>query len=376
MSNWKNIEQRQVDAKRGRRATRQGRTAVASGIGAIGVGAGLGAIGATKRATDVYRDARRPRTSGMMAWDKSGKMVASDLTTIRGASRKTAGKIASLHLNSKQKLAVGAAAGGAALIAGGVGAVGYGKAKERYSERKIANMRRGRASQIKKSDSFSAFGVDHGSGIAKSAGSYTRDLEGGKTSESRRTVLAAKTPREMKRKGAFLSRHYDSDSPGGYVKPNGKPTPKAEQAARWGEPVPQNAQDAAKLHAKGQRMLASVGKRATVPDVLTPVLPASSVKAYDRSRKNKGRAFTENMGSRFGGSAIGGAVGIGLLALGRKKVPFLLKPSKIAGRTLSAERKYGFAQSAAAGAVGGLAGGAAGNASLKRIKKNPRFEYR
>jgi hypothetical protein len=180
----------------------------------------------------------------------------------------------------------------------------------------------------------------------------------------------------MKRKGAFLSRHYDSDSPGGYVKPNGKPTPKAEQAARWGEPVPRNAQDAAKLRAKGQRMLASVGKRATVPDVLTPVLPASSVKAYDRSRKNKGRAFTENMGSRFGGSAIGGAAGIGLLALTRKKVPFLLKPSKIAGRTLSAERKYGFAQSAAAGAVGGLAGGAAGNASLNRIKKNPRFEYR
>lgn len=118
-------------------------------------------------------------------------------------------------------------------------------------------------------------------------------------------------------------------------------------------------------------------ERKTVPDVFTPVLPASAVKAYDRSGRNKKRALAENMGARVAGSTAGAAVGLGALALARKKIPFLLKPTKVAGRSISAERKYGFAQSAAAGAAGGVVGGITGNASLNRIKRDKRtFNYR
>lgn len=133
-----------------------------------------------------------------------------------------------------------------------------------------------------------------------------------------------------------------------------------------------------------------VSKRETVPDYLTPLLPASAVKAYDRSRRNKERALAENMGARVGGSAVGAAIGIGALAASRKRIPFLMKPTAVslgrAGRhanraprvvTLSADRKYGFAQSAVAGAVGGAIGGSAGNASLTRIKREKKtFGYR
>jgi hypothetical protein len=36
---------------------------------------------------------------------------------------------------------------------------------------------------------------------------------------------------------------------------NGKPTRLALSAAAWGEPVPQNAEDAARLAAKGRNLL-------------------------------------------------------------------------------------------------------------------------
>jgi hypothetical protein len=36
---------------------------------------------------------------------------------------------------------------------------------------------------------------------------------------------------------------------------NGEATPRAEAAARWGEPIPKNDKDRAKLYEKGQRML-------------------------------------------------------------------------------------------------------------------------
>jgi hypothetical protein len=65
---------------------------------------------------------------------------------------------------------------------------------------------------------------------------------------------AADTPEKMRRKGSFLTRFFTNPS-GPMKKPNGEPTRLALSAAAWGEPVPQNRSDAAKLAAKGRRLL-------------------------------------------------------------------------------------------------------------------------
>jgi hypothetical protein len=64
----------------------------------------------------------------------------------------------------------------------------------------------------------------------------------------------ANTPEKMRRKGSFLTRFFTNPS-GPMKKPNGKPTRLALSAAAWGEPVPQDRSDAARLAAKGRRLL-------------------------------------------------------------------------------------------------------------------------
>ena len=65
---------------------------------------------------------------------------------------------------------------------------------------------------------------------------------------------AADTPEKLRRKGSFLTRFFTNPS-GPMKKPNGEPTRLALSAAAWGEPVPQDRADAARLAAKGRRML-------------------------------------------------------------------------------------------------------------------------
>ncbi len=65
---------------------------------------------------------------------------------------------------------------------------------------------------------------------------------------------AADTPEKMRRKGSFLTRFFTNPS-GPMVGKDGKPTRLALSAAAWGEPVPKNRSDAAKLAAKGRRLL-------------------------------------------------------------------------------------------------------------------------
>jgi hypothetical protein len=64
----------------------------------------------------------------------------------------------------------------------------------------------------------------------------------------------ADTPEKMRRKGSFLTRFFTNPS-GPMKDKKGRPTRLALSAAAWGEPVPQNAQDAAELAAKGRRLL-------------------------------------------------------------------------------------------------------------------------
>jgi hypothetical protein len=65
---------------------------------------------------------------------------------------------------------------------------------------------------------------------------------------------AADTPEKMRRKGSFLTRFFTNPS-GPMVNDKGEPTRLALSAAAWGEPVPKNRSDAAKLAAKGRRLL-------------------------------------------------------------------------------------------------------------------------
>ena len=64
----------------------------------------------------------------------------------------------------------------------------------------------------------------------------------------------ANTPQKMRRKGSFLTRFFTNPS-GPMTDEKGRPTRLALSAAAWGEPVPKNAEDAAKLAAKGRRLL-------------------------------------------------------------------------------------------------------------------------
>lgn len=69
----------------------------------------------------------------------------------------------------------------------------------------------------------------------------------------------ANTPEKMRRKGSFLTRFFTNPS-GPMVDEKGRATRLALSAAAWGEPVPKNMQDAAKLAAKGRRLLERYAK--------------------------------------------------------------------------------------------------------------------
>jgi hypothetical protein len=64
----------------------------------------------------------------------------------------------------------------------------------------------------------------------------------------------ANTPQKMRRKGSFLTRFFTNPS-GPMKDEKGRATRLALSAAAWGEPVPQNMEDARELAAKGRRLL-------------------------------------------------------------------------------------------------------------------------
>ena len=70
---------------------------------------------------------------------------------------------------------------------------------------------------------------------------------------------AADTPEKMRRKGSFLTRFFTNPS-GPMVDEKGRATRLALSATAWGERVPKNAEDAAKLAEKGRKLLERYGK--------------------------------------------------------------------------------------------------------------------
>jgi hypothetical protein len=64
----------------------------------------------------------------------------------------------------------------------------------------------------------------------------------------------ANSPEKMRRKGSFLTRFFTNPS-GPMKDEKGNPTRLALSASAWGEPVPQNMEDAARLAEKGRSLL-------------------------------------------------------------------------------------------------------------------------
>lgn len=89
-------------------------------------------------------------------------------------------------------------------------------------------------------------------GLTAAGRRYFKEKEGANLKPGVRG--AANTPEKMRRKGSFLTRFFTNPS-GPMKKPNGEPTRLALSAAAWGEPVPQDRSDAARLAAKGRRLL-------------------------------------------------------------------------------------------------------------------------
>ena len=94
-----------------------------------------------------------------------------------------------------------------------------------------------------------------------------KDPEGGLNAKGRAALRAqghdikpgvrgpADTPQKMRRKGSFLTRMFGPNAPGSMQEDSGKPTRRALSAAAWGEPVPKNDSDRARLFAKGKALL-------------------------------------------------------------------------------------------------------------------------
>ena len=97
----------------------------------------------------------------------------------------------------------------------------------------------------------------------------------------------------MRRKGSFLTRFFTN--PSGPMKDDkGRATRLALSAAAWGEPVPQNAEDAASLAAKGRRLLDRYSKikdnkKSLFDDIsVKTVLSSSALMDFEAPRYMRG----------------------------------------------------------------------------------------
>lgn len=136
---WKNISQRELEARNGRRAKRQG--AKAFGYGAAGVGASylMDGFGGPQYALGNAKNAMKPER-----WPGYTKFR----TRLGAGGREFISS--SNNMYPRNRLSAALALGGGALALGGAGHYLYGSARERHAERKIGQMRRERA-QVRKS---------------------------------------------------------------------------------------------------------------------------------------------------------------------------------------------------------------------------------
>lgn len=148
-------------------------------------------------------------------------------------------------------------------------------------------------------------------GLTAAGRAYFKRTEGANLKPG--VMGAADTPQKMRRKGSFLTRFFTNPS-GPMKDENGKPTRLALSAAAWGEPVPQNAEDAAALAAKGRRMLERYQAKKNKKDNLdedietkggekpfweTPLDGGKKTRPLSDEQKAKAKARAKRAGRRY-----------------------------------------------------------------------------
>jgi hypothetical protein len=136
---WKTIDQRERSQVRARKTMRMAGAGIGLGAAALTFGHARGGTGALKAVGTVTREGlKHPEVSTKHALQRGAKVAEHRIKTNPGGA--------------------GASIGGAGLLAGSAAVGGGAKAGHTYQQHKINERRRAR---FKKSDSVSAFGVDH-----------------------------------------------------------------------------------------------------------------------------------------------------------------------------------------------------------------------
>ena len=134
-ADWKNISQREIEARNGRRAKRQGKRTATMGAGGMGLAylmdGGAGPIYVAGSAKEAFG-----RKSD---WHPSAGVGR----RLRAAGRSAATTPAMIPM--RHRLSALAGLGGAAMVAGGAGHYAYGLGRERNAESRIRAMRKKRA---------------------------------------------------------------------------------------------------------------------------------------------------------------------------------------------------------------------------------------
>lgn len=131
MGDWKNISQRETEARNARRSKKKG--AKAAAVGGIGVAYG-GVEGAT-RASNMASSANTQYKTMRIARHPKGRAANSALNAVNRGSK---------LYSPNAKARTVATVGGGLLAATGAGLYAQGSAKERHNEKRIAGMRKKR----------------------------------------------------------------------------------------------------------------------------------------------------------------------------------------------------------------------------------------
>jgi hypothetical protein len=133
--------------------------------------------------------------------------------------------------------------------------------------------------------------------MAATTRSRLKDPAGGLTAAGRRHfkkteganlkpgVKLVKSPEDMKRKGAFLRRHYAKKAISPLKDEQGKPTRYALQAHAWGERVPKTRADVKKLARKGSNLVQQYHEQQEAPAGSRSTTSASTSETSGRTRR-------------------------------------------------------------------------------------------
>jgi hypothetical protein len=192
------------------------------------------------------------------------------------------------------------------------------------------------------------------------------------------------------RRASFLARM--GNMPGPERKPNGEPTRLLLSLNAWGASSKADAKKKAAAISKMSpdqssvsvkkplKTVSSAYKKINTGDTKVPkeartFMSGSVIRAYNESRDNKIRAAGKQMAGAAAGGLTGGTLGTIAGAIAAKKIKGINSASKIFGRTISADKKMGYAASTAGGLGAGVGGASANYATLQSTKKNKKYKF-